>query len=154
MRETFHEYVRLSRPDGYFNAASGGLGYAMPASVGYKIAHPERAVVCLIGDDSSMYSIQALWSAARYGAAVVFVVDNRGYYILKGFRDAMVLGEPVPGLDVPEHDLVKIAEGFGVKGEKVEAAGTLLEALKRALGAERSYLLNVVVEPEIPDLPS
>jgi len=155
VRETFHEYVRLSRPDGYFNAASGGLGYAMPASVGYKIAHPERAVVCLIGDGSSMYSIQALWSAARYGAAVVFVVvDNRGYYILKGFRDAMGLGDTVPGLDVPEHDLVKIAEGFGVKGEKVEAAGTLLEALKRALGAERPYLLNVIVEPEIPDLPS
>ena len=155
VRETFHEHVRSSQPGGYFNAASGGLGYAMPASVGYKLAMPERPVVCLIGDGSSMYSIQALWSAAQYEANVVFVVvDNRGYYILKGFRDAMGLGETVPGLDVPGHDLVKVAEGLGVEGEKVEAAGSLPKALERALEAGRPYLLDVLVEPLIPELPS
>lgn len=38
--------------------------------------------------------------------------------------------------------------------ETVEAAGTLPKALKRALEAGRPYLLNVVVEPVIPELPS
>jgi benzoylformate decarboxylase len=155
VRETFHEHVWISGPDGYFNAASGGLGYAMPASVGFKLARPERPTVCLIGDGSSMYSIQALWSAAQYGANVVFVVvDNRGYYILKGFRDALGLGEPVPGLEVPGLDLMKVAEGLGVSAETVEAAGSLHKALERALEAGRPYLLNVLVKPEIPELPS
>jgi benzoylformate decarboxylase len=155
VRETFHEHVWVNQPHGYFNAASGGLGYAMPASVGYKLARPERPTVCLIGDGSSMYSIQAMWSAAQYEANVVFVVvDNRGYYILKGFRDALGLSEPVPGLDVPGLDLAKVAEGLGVSSETVEAADTLPKALKRALEAERPYLLNVLVEPEIPELPS
>jgi benzoylformate decarboxylase len=85
-RGTFHEYVRPGWPGAYFNAASGALGYAMPAAVGYKLAMPETPVVCLIGDGSSMYSNQALWTAAQYDANVVFViVDNKGYYILKGF---------------------------------------------------------------------
>ena len=155
VRETFHEHVWVNQPHGYFNAASGGLGYAMPASVGFKLARPERPTVCLIGDGSSMYSIQALWSAAQYGANVVFVVvDNSGYYILKGFREALGLGEDVPGLDVPDLNLVKVAEGLGVSAETVEAATTLPKALKRALEAERPYLLNVLVEPKIPELPS
>jgi benzoylformate decarboxylase len=153
-RGTFHEHVRPGWPGAYFNAASGGLGYAMPASVGYKLAQPETPVVCLIGDGSSMYSIQALWTAVRYGANVVFViVDNGGYYILKGFRDAIGIGDTVPGLDVPGLDLVKVAGGMGVRGEQVEKPDDLTAALKRSLAAKWPYLINVTVEPEVPWLP-
>ena len=154
-RGTFHEHIRPNWPGGYYNAASGGLGFAMPASVGYKLARPERPVVCVIGDGSSMYSNQALWTAARYGANVLFiVVDNKGYYILKGFRDALGLGETVPGLDVPDLDLVKVAEGMGVHGETVEEAEALRAALERGLAAKWPYLVNVLVEPDVPKLPS
>jgi benzoylformate decarboxylase len=154
-RGTFHEYVRPSWPGAYFNAASGALGYAMPASVGYKLAMPERPVVCLIGDGSSMYSNQALWTAARYGVNVLFVVvDNAGYYILKGFRDAIGIDDTVPGLDVPGLDLVKVAASMGVRGERVENVDDLQGALKRGLASNWPYLINVVVEPEVPKLPS
>ena len=101
-----------------------------------------------------MYSNQALWTAAQYGANVLFVVvDNRGYYILKGFRDALGLGEAVPGLDVPDLNLVKMAEGMGVRGETVKEADALGDALERGLAANWPYLINVLVEPEIPKLP-
>jgi benzoylformate decarboxylase len=153
-RGTFHEYVRPGWPGAYFNAASGALGYAMPAAVGYKLAMPDTPVVCLIGDGSSMYSNQALWTAAQYGANVVFViVDNKGYYILKGFRDAIGIDDTVPGLDVPDLDLVKLAESMGVRGETVEDPDTLTTALERGFAAKWPYLINVMVEPEVPDLP-
>jgi benzoylformate decarboxylase len=127
----------------------------MPASVGYKLAMPERPVVCLIGDGSSMYSNQALWTAARYGVNVLFVVvDNSGYYILKGFRDALSLGKTVPGLDVPDLDVVKVAEGMGIRSETVEDPDALEDALKRGLAAKWPYLINVMVEPQVPELPS
>ncbi len=156
MRSKFQEYITVTRPGGYSNAASGALGYAMPASVGYKLARPERPVVCVIGDGSSMYSVQALWSAAQYGANVLFVVpDNEGYYVLKGFGEQMGANiDTIPGLDLPGLDLVKIAEGLGVASETVEEADALPEALERALDEERPYLLNVVVESEVPKLPS
>jgi benzoylformate decarboxylase len=125
----------------------------MPGSVGFKLAVPDRPVVCLIGDGSSMYSVQALWSAARYGADVAFIViNNRGYSILKGFRDAIGAGDRVPGLDVEGIDFVGVARGLGVDGELVEEDGDLLPAVKRALNAGRPYLLEVVVDPEVPKL--
>ncbi|HET7272090.1 MAG TPA: benzoylformate decarboxylase [Rubrobacter sp.] len=148
-----HRYVRFNRPGGYHTSAAGGLGFCMPGSVGFKLAVPERPVVCAIGDGSSMYSIQALWSAARYGADVAFlVVNNRGYSILKGFRDAIGAGDSVPGLDVEGIDFAGVARGLGVDGEKVEEAGDLLPAVKRAMNAGRPYLLDVVVAPEVPAL--
>jgi benzoylformate decarboxylase len=149
----FHRYVRINRPGGYHTSAAGGLGFCMPASVGFKLAVPDRPVVCAIGDGSSMYSIQALWSAARYGVGVAFiVVNNRGYSILKGFRDAIGAGDRVPGLDVEGIDFVGISKGLGVDGELVGEAGELLPAVKRAMNAGKPYLLELVVDPEVPTL--
>lgn len=148
-----HKYVRPSRPGGYLTSAAGGLGYCLPAAVGLKLAAPERPVVCVIGDGSIAYSIQALWTAARYGANMtVVVVNNKGYSILKGFRDSIGIDDTVPGLDVPGIDFVSIAEGFGVEGETVEEAEALPDALEHALGAGRPYLLDVIVDPEVPKL--
>ena len=148
-----HRYIRITQPGGYHTSAAGGLGFCMPGSVGFKLAVPERPVVCAIGDGSSMYSIQALWSAARYGVNIAFiVVNNGGYSILKGFRDAIGAGDRVPGLDVEGVDFVGVAEGLGVDGELVEEAGDLLPAVKRAMNAGRPYVLEVVVDPEVPEL--
>ncbi len=148
-----HTHIRFHKPGGYHTSAAGGLGFCMPGSVGFKLAVPDRPVVCTIGDGSSMYSVQALWSAARYGADVAFIViNNRGYSILKGFRDAIGAGDRVPGLDVEGIDFVGVARGLGVDGELVEENGDLLPAVKRALNAGRPYLLGVVVDPEVPKL--
>ena len=149
----FHQYIRPSRPGGYLTSTAGGLGYCLPASVGLKLAAPQRPVVCVIGDGSIVYSIQALWSAVRYGANVLIVViDNKGYSILKGFRDAIGIDDTVPGLDVSGIDFVRVAEGFGVGGEIVKEADELPEALRRGLQAGRPYLLDVVVDPAVPKL--
>jgi len=152
-KPAFHRLVRPSQPGGYITSAAGGLGFCLPASVGLKLANPERPVVCVIGDGSIMYSVQALWSAARYGADVlVVVVNNRGYSILKAFRDSVGIGDTVPGLDVGDVDYVRVAEGLGVAGETVEKPEDLPAALKRGLNAGRPYLLDVVVDPTVPTL--
>jgi benzoylformate decarboxylase len=152
-KATLHKYIRFNRPGSYHTSAAGGLGFCMPGSVGFKLAVPEKPVVCIIGDGSSMYSIQALWSAAHYGADVAFiVVNNSGYSILKGFRDAIGAGDKVPGLDVEGIDFAGVARGLGVEGELVEKDEELLPAFKRALNAGRPYLLDVVVDPEVPAL--
>jgi benzoylformate decarboxylase len=148
-----NKYVRLNDPLGYHTSAAGGLGFAMPASVGLKLALPERPVACVIGDGSSMYAFQALWSAARYGANVAFVVvNNSGYSILKGFRDEIGAGDAVPGLDVPGINFAGAAKSLMCEGETVEKAEHLHDALMRALEAGYPYLVDVVVSEEVPRL--
>jgi benzoylformate decarboxylase len=151
-KSALHRHVRPSQPGGYYSSAAGGLGFAMPAAVGLKLALPDRPVVCVIGDGATMYSLQALWSAAQYGVAVPFVViNNTGYSILKSYRDSLGIGG-VPGLDLPGLDILRTAEGLGCKGERVEIPEDLHTALERALNVGEPYVLDVLVDTSVPPL--
>lgn len=147
-----HKYIKVDDPLGYITSQAGGLGFCMPAAVGAKLALPQRPVVCVIGDGSSMYSVQSLWTAARYDLDVTFlVINNGGYSILKSFRDLLGM-EEVPGLDVPGADLVGVARGFGVEGERVENPEELRPTLERALSSGKPCLVDIRVDPSVPNL--
>src|SRR2546423_8646422 len=78
--------LRLSRPGSYFFSAGGGLGFGLAAAVGVQLAQPSRPVVCVVGEGSAQYAIQALWTAVAYDVPLtVLVVNNAEYGILKWF---------------------------------------------------------------------
>jgi benzoylformate decarboxylase len=150
-RNLLHKHVKIKNPGGFYSAASGGLGFGASASVGLAMAQPERPVVCVVGDGSLMYGLQALWSAGHYGAGVVYVVMNNAQYkILRLLGQLGGVGEGVPGLDLPSIDIVGAAASLGVGGETVGGPEELTEALERALGLGRPYVLNVPVDPNVP----
>jgi benzoylformate decarboxylase len=139
-------YVRLDQPGSFYSVRSGILGFGLPAAVGLQLAHPNRRVVCPVGDGSAQYSIQALWSAVQQKAPVVFlVIRNGNYSALKGFRDFTQVGENVPGIDIPGIDAVKIAQGYGMNAREVDRPQDLEPALKAALASEQPYLVSVNV---------
>jgi benzoylformate decarboxylase len=148
------EHVPVGSSAAYFTAASGGLGWALPAAVGVKLAWPDRPVVAVIGDGSLLYAVQALWTAAREKLALaIIVLDNAGYAILKSYANAFYPGQAdLPGLDLPGMDFIKIAEGLGAKAERVARADELDAALDRALGADGPYLLDVQIDRRVPNL--
>ncbi|HET9529881.1 MAG TPA: thiamine pyrophosphate-binding protein [Blastocatellia bacterium] len=153
-------YVRtlfdLSEPNSYFYAKGGSLGLGLPAAVGVKLAMPDRQVVCAVGDGSALYSIQALWTAARYKLAVKFVVfNNTSYMILKGgllaFQGAAMKRGVFPGMDItePEIDFVRLAESMGVEARRVAAEQELRPALDWAFGHDGPVLLDVLIARDV-----
>ena len=85
---------------GSLSPAMGGLGFALPAAIGLRMARPDRPVVAIVGDGSSLYSIQALWSAAQYGAGALFVIlSNGGYAIMDRLAEQQRRHGPWPGFD-------------------------------------------------------
>ena len=63
---------------------AGALGWAMPGALGLKLARPDRPVLAVVGDGASMYTVQALWTAATFNIPVVYAIcNNRAYRILK-----------------------------------------------------------------------
>ena len=152
-RAVFYDQIRIARPESYFATASGGLGFAVPAAVGVGLARPDMPVVSVIGDGAAMFGIQALWTAAHYHVPVVYVVlNNGGYGILKAF--AAFQGTPgVPGLDLPNLDLVAIARGHGAEAERVTQSAELPAAFARAFhvaaARQRPFLLDVAIDPAV-----
>ncbi|GLW28545.1 benzoylformate decarboxylase [Actinoplanes regularis] len=144
-REVFHARLPITRPGGFLTTGSGALGWGMPLAVGRALAARAERVVCVIGDGSSMYSVQALWTAARYGAGVTFVVlDNGGYTAVRQIGRRLGTPDPV-GTELAGIDLVAVAAGLGCPGARVPAAAGLAPALADALAAEGPFLLVVPV---------
>jgi benzoylformate decarboxylase len=141
--DAFWLQMDLSHQGSYYSPASGGLGFGLPAAVGAQLASPDRQVIGLIGDGSANYGITALWTAARYDVPVVIVVLNNGSYgALRGFASILGIGE-TPGLDVPNIDFVRIAEGYGVRATSVDTADGFTAAFKTALAARKPVLIEV-----------
>jgi benzoylformate decarboxylase len=147
-RATMQAYLPIVRSETFYTMCSGGLGWSMPASVGIALARPGAKVIALIGDGSSMYSIQALWSAAQLKLAVAFIVlKNRRYAVLQEFAPAFGFapGESLPGTELPDIDFVALARGMGCTGVNVGRAEELGPALTQALGAKHPTLVEVDV---------
>ena len=141
-------YIRLDEPGSFYSSHSGILGFGVPLAVGLQMARSDRRVVCAVGDGSLQYTVQALWSAVRYKAPVVFlVVRNRNYSALKGFRDFTGVGKNVPGIDIEGIDEVKIAEGYGLSAREVDRPIDLEPALREAFAAREAQLVCVNVRP-------
>ena len=149
-RPAMHQFMPMPGADSFYTMASGGLGFSLPASVGMALGRPERRTVCLIGDGSAMYSIQALWTAAqRKLPLTVVVINNQGYGAMRSFSQVMQVRN-VPGLDLPGIDFVKIAEGHGCQAARVNRAAELAPALKHALAHDGTSLVEVIVDSAVP----
>jgi benzoylformate decarboxylase len=143
-RDVFHERLPITRPGGFLTTGSGALGWGLPVAVGRALAGDP--VVCVVGDGSSLYSIQALWSAAQYRAPVTFVVlNNHGYEAVRQLGRRLGNADPV-GTEILGVDFVSVAAGFGVAGQRV-APGNLAAALTAAFASGGPSLLEVPVEP-------
>jgi benzoylformate decarboxylase len=139
-------HIRLDQPCSFYSVRSGILGFGLPAAVGLQLAHPQRRVICPVGDGSIQYSIQTLWSAVQENAPVIFIVLRNGdYSALKSFCDFTKVGRDVPGMDLPAIDAVKIAEGYGMAARNVERADDLEPALRETLASQRPWLISVTV---------
>jgi benzoylformate decarboxylase len=138
------------RPLGLLSPAGGGLGFAFPAATGIRLACPDQAVVAFVGDGSSLYAIQALWSAARYGAGALFVVlSNGGYAVMDRLAEQHGGSPPWPSFQV---DVAGLARAFGCPAQTVTEHDELLRVLDDVVPglAERDepLLLEVVVAPD------
>ncbi|MDB5698991.1 MAG: benzoylformate decarboxylase [Alphaproteobacteria bacterium] len=149
-RPALQTHLPIVRRDGFYTSASGGLGFSLPAAVGIALGRPGEKVIGLLGDGSSLYSIQGLWSAAQLKLAISFIiVNNNGYSALKAFGQRFGLGNPV-GSDIVGVDFCKIAEGQGLTARRVDDPAQLDEALRWSFDEAGPTLIEVltVADPD------
>ncbi|WP_206612410.1 benzoylformate decarboxylase [Prescottella agglutinans] len=151
-----HTAWPIVKPDSFYTAASGSLGWTLPASVGVALAERDsgrnRPVVAMIGDGSFQYALQALWTAADHELPILYVVPrNAEYAILKAF--AKLEETPgVPGLDIPSLDFVSLGEGYGCTGDRAETMAEVQVAVKAALARSGPTVLEVPIAATVPPL--
>ena len=137
---------------GYHALASGGIGWGVPAAVGIALAQAPRRVVCVVGDGSAMYSIQALWTAARLRLPITYIIANNGGYRILKQRLLAYHGNASPiGMDLrdPPIDFARLATSLGVPAQRVTHPDAVAEALAAAFTEPGPMLLDVVVDGRV-----
>jgi len=150
-RPDLHRLLPARRPRGFVSAAHGGLGFGLPAAAGLRMGDPARPVVAILGDGSAMYAVQGLWSAARYGCGVLYVIlDNGRYAVMDRLADKYGGKPPWPAFE--DVDVAAVAGAFGVAARRVttlvELTGVLDEVVPGLAARTEPLLLDVVVRVE------
>jgi benzoylformate decarboxylase len=143
--------VPARRPLGFVSAAMGGLGWGLSAAIGLRMGLPERPVVAVLGDGSTLFGLHGLWSAAHYRVGVLFVVLANGGYRIMDQHAARAGGAPAwPGFG--DVDIAALARALGCDARRISDEDDLHAALDEVVpglvGRDDPLLLEVVVAPD------
>ena len=133
------------------NITSGGLGtmgFALPASIGAKMACPEREVVAVIGDGGYQMTIQELGTVFQTKAAVKIVVLNNDFLGMVRQWQQLFFDKRYASTEMLNPDFIKIAEGYYIKCKRVEKRSELADAVEQMIKSKDPFFLEVVVEKE------
>ncbi len=151
-------YFQPEKTGDYFLTRGGSLGVGFPGAIGAKIANPERTVIGFSGDGGSMYTIQAMWTAARHNMAAKFVVCNNGSYRLLQLnidaywkeRGIKKHDHPMAfDLSTPPIHFADLARAMGVPSVRVEKPWEIKAAIEQMLAAPGPFLIDLVLEGDV-----
>lgn len=139
----------------YFLTRGGSLGVGIPGAIGAKLANPDKLVIGFTGDGGAMYTIQALWSAARHNVNAKFVVcNNSSYRLLQLNIDEYWKERGIPKHDFPlsfdlSHpplDFAAMARSMNVASARVEKPSEIGPAIRQMLDHSGPFLIDLVLE--------
>lgn len=146
----------FDEPGSLLGISGGALGWGMGGALGVKLASPDRPVVAVVGDGSSMMTVQALWTAANADIPVVYVIcNNAAYRVLKlnmNLYQTQILGQAAAeseyiGMDFPAPlNIAGMAEAMGAHGRRIVDPAEVAPALRDALGLGKPAVLDVAID--------
>jgi acetolactate synthase-1/2/3 large subunit len=158
--DSVRRYLRRQTPGSLLSAGAPGLGWALGAAVGVRLAAPDQAVVALVGDGSFVFGspVAALWAAQQAAAPfLTIVLNNSGYNaskqpVLGLFPDgASRRADAFPGVRfATPPDYAALARSCHAHGERVEEPAELGSAIDRGLAAVQggqAAVLDVALAP-------
>ena len=135
-------------PNSYVSPTLGCMGPGVPSAVAAKLAHPNRTVIAHIGDGGFLMTGQEMATAKQYGAKIISIVyNNDGYNSIRMHQEAQYPGRQ-HGMALENPDFAKLGESYGALGLKVTRDEEFMPAMKKAMAADRSALIEVLTDYE------
>jgi thiamine pyrophosphate-dependent acetolactate synthase large subunit-like protein len=152
-------YIPPTTPGCFFQTRGGSLGVGIPGALGAKLANPDKTVLGFTGDGGSMYTIQALWTAAHHNIGAKFVICNNQSYMLLELNIMQYWKErgmeehvfPQPFiLTNPVIDFAALAKSMGVPAVRVEKPEQIGPAIREMLATEGPFLVDLILASDVP----
>ena len=157
--QAISNYMNLSNPGQLFKSGGSSLGWALGASVGMKIANPNKNYLAIVGDGTFIYGCPtaSLWAAKNHNAPFITIILNNGqHYASKRamqtlFPDGIANKQQEwPATDIePRLEYTELAKAIGCHGIKIAN----LQEINSIFTEAKKYLkknIPVVLDVRIP----
>ena len=141
-------------PHDWLFLTGGAIGQGLPVALGAAVACPDRKVIALEADGSSLYTPQSWWTMARHGLDVTTVVfNNHSYAILNielqrvGTEGAGERARAMLDLSRPDVDFAGLARSMGVAAFRTSSAEGFAASLAEALSTPGPTVVEAVLAP-------
>jgi pyruvate dehydrogenase (quinone) len=143
------------------SSSLASMGSAVPYAIAAKFAHPDRVAFALAGDGAmqmnglaELITVAKYWKRWRDPRLVVLVLNNRDLNMVTWEHRAME-GSPkfAASQDLPDVAYADFARSLGLAGRRIEREDDVGPAWDEALTADRPFVIDAVVDPEVPPLP-
>ena len=143
-------YLRSLTPGMRFITPRGlaGLGWGLPLAIGAKVANPGSPVLCVAGDGGFGHVWSELETCKRTRTNIVLTILNNGVLGYQKDAEDVKFGRHSSACYFAPVDHAAIARACGCRGVRVEHASEYLPAVKEALAADATTLIDVHTDPE------
>jgi acetolactate synthase-1/2/3 large subunit len=140
-------YYRWREPRTFFAPTAGGMGYALPAAIGARLARPGSPSVAFAGDGGFAMTMSEIETAVRLGLGgmVALVFNNNNYGTIRAHQKREFPQRFVAS-DLGFIDFARVAEGMGALGFTARTNAEFADALKASLSADRPAVINVITD--------
>lgn len=143
-----NRFMHVREKQDFLGPTNGAMGYGIPAAIGAAITHPDRTVVCFVGDGGALMTGQEMATCFHQGVAPIILVFNNGMYgTIRMYQERAYPGR-VSGTKLTNPDFSLFIESFGGHGEVVTETAELVPAFQRAKASGKAAIIEVRMNPE------
>ena len=140
----------------FTSSGHASMGFGLPGAIGACFANGRKKTICISGDGGLQMNIQELQTLVHYRLPIIlFVLSNGGYLTIKLMQQnhfgRYIGSDPSSGLSCP--DIIKIANAYGIKTERISNNDELHEKIDNVLAQEAPIVCEIIMPEDQPLIP-
>lgn len=142
------QYYKFKHPRTFLTSGGlGTMGYGLGASMGAKMAFPEKTVINFAGDGCFRMNLNEIATAARYQIPVIeIVINNHVLGMVRQWQD-LFYGQRYSHTTLTDSvDFVKVAQGLGADGATVHTMEEFEKAFRYALELKKPFVIDCIID--------
>jgi acetolactate synthase-1/2/3 large subunit len=140
------QFWRCYQP-GTFLMSNGlsGMGFGIPAAIAAQLVAPDKPVLAVVGDGGMLMMVHDLALIRELALPVIIVVlADRSLSLIRVSAERR--GYQPYGVDFNPPDFVRIAQAFGIAGQRAMSVRAAKTCLETALAKRIPFLLEVPID--------